>query len=313
MDESGGMAIPRRSSSILVRTAGKAAGTRRKCFEALDGDVPGDPDVFVVTSDPRPQSIVDEWYERLAGDPSTFGVVALGASMRSSAARSGGDGAAARNVVRGVADLDGAVDVLAEWASGATRTVILVDSLTTMLPDVGRGAVVGLIDGVASLVGDGVGYFAVDPDRSDADAIAVLSTAVDAVVDLSAGATWPAVDDAVTTIGAAGSAVPVAAVFDVLSDRRRRAALHALRRSEAPVSIATLAERIVAAERERDIDPPDAAFERVYVGLVHVHLPRLEEASLVTVDRDAGMVEATARTARLEPHLSIAAVVDGGG
>lgn len=90
--------------------------------------------------------------------------------------------------------------------------------------------------------------------------------------------------------------VPAESVDDALSllaDRRRRYALYHLRDRaattdrEATVSLQGLARRVAAVERGTDPEQVlEDEFERVYLGLQHNHVPRLEDAGVVEYDED---------------------------
>jgi DNA-binding transcriptional ArsR family regulator len=71
----------------------------------------------------------------------------------------------------------------------------------------------------------------------------------------------------------------VNAAFDVLSDARRRRVVCLLRSSDAAVSVSALAEAL--AEREPGDPDPDG----LVVSLRHVHLPKLDAAGVVEIER----------------------------
>lgn len=96
--------------------------------------------------------------------------------------------------------------------------------------------------------------------------------------------------------GADVTGVPAETIDDVLSlvaDRRRRYALYhlcdraAASDREVAVSLRDLARRVAAVERDTDPDRVlEDEFERVYLGLQHNHVPRLEDAGVVEYDED---------------------------
>lgn len=67
----------------------------------------------------------------------------------------------------------------------------------------------------------------------------------------------------------------VDAVFDALSDARRRRVIRALQAHDAPVSVQALAEALAARE------PGDPDPDRLVVSLQHVHLPKLDATGVV--------------------------------
>lgn len=313
---------PSAVSTVLVRTAAETAVTRVGCLENFLAHAPPDRELIVLTSDPNPTTVVEEWDERVGLDPATFGVVAIGTSMRSETATAEGSSASARstgtvtgstrNLVRGVEDADGAMAVLTEWASETRETLVFADAVGSLVERLGRGRVVDLIDDVGALLADvgGMAGFRVDPQRVDDTTLAVFATVVDAVYDEVPDS---AADDGPTeTICRRFDGGPLAldGVFDALADRRRRRTLHLLREIGRPLTLESLAERLVAIDREGGRELPDAAVERTYVALAHVHVPRLADAGLVRFDGDAGTVGTARLSATLEPYLSIAATTD---
>ncbi|RDI70375.1 DUF7344 domain-containing protein [Halopelagius longus] len=73
--------------------------------------------------------------------------------------------------------------------------------------------------------------------------------------------------------------------FQALSDRNRRLTFSCLEEDDCPKSVETLAAEVVA-ERE-DVSPEDVGDEErrtAAVKLYHVHLPKLDEAGLVSFD-----------------------------
>jgi hypothetical protein len=96
--------------------------------------------------------------------------------------------------------------------------------------------------------------------------------------------------DAVGTVRAAGpdaepESVPLDTLFSILSNERRRLALHTLRHESEPMDRRDLAETVAALEngKERaDVTPTER--KRVYVSLHQHHLPKLEDAGAVVCD-----------------------------
>ena len=84
-------------------------------------------------------------------------------------------------------------------------------------------------------------------------------------------------------------------LFDLLSNQRRRFAVHALsRQPETEVELGTLAERVAAWENDVDHTELDyAERKRVYTALQQSHLPRMDQAGVVHFDKDRGIVEAS--------------------
>lgn len=94
-------------------------------------------------------------------------------------------------------------------------------------------------------------------------------------------------------------------VFDVLSNRRRRFVIHALKRADGPLGVAELSERVTA--WELGVDPEVVDYEdrrNVYSTLQRTHLPKLEEKNVVSL-REDGLVEATSELDELEIHVEV--------
>ncbi|MFC5134025.1 MULTISPECIES: DUF7344 domain-containing protein [Haloferacaceae] len=76
-------------------------------------------------------------------------------------------------------------------------------------------------------------------------------------------------------------------IFDVLSNRRRRFVIHALKRTEEPLDVSDLSTHVTA--WELDVDPKEVEYEdrrNVYSTLQRTHLPKLEEKDIVEVDEE---------------------------
>jgi len=90
-------------------------------------------------------------------------------------------------------------------------------------------------------------------------------------------------------------------LYDVLSNRRRRYALHVLD-SEGETTIGTLADRIAAWENDRPVDEVTATErKRVYTALQQSHLPKLDRTGLVEFDPENGRVVSTAAVDEIGP------------
>lgn len=97
-------------------------------------------------------------------------------------------------------------------------------------------------------------------------------------------------------------------VFDVLSNRRRRYALHHLKRHAGAVSLAALSQQVAA--WEQGVAPEGLVYEdrkSVHTSLSQFHLPRMAEAGLVEFDPDEGVVRLTEAGADVEVYLETVA------
>lgn len=87
-------------------------------------------------------------------------------------------------------------------------------------------------------------------------------------------------------------------LFRILSNSRRRYIIYYLHEEGDEMSLKELAARIAAVENGTAVeDVTDEERQRVYISLYQTHLPKLEEAGIVSYDDEERMVELTPRTA----------------
>lgn len=271
--------------------------------------------VLAVAYDRRADEILERCREQVGAHPANMGIVDVGGAMRSAAEGATAGETGGQNVVRSVTDpadlpaIERMVDdYLTAWPTDDRRTVVYIDSLTTLLSHASLWSAVQFLDGLTTRVADAGadGYFhlsAVDERTVDA-----LSPVFDVVVDADDGRDTRRPDEC----DDASSELGVDEVFEVLSARRRRFALHHLCRERRPVAVRTLAERIT--EWERSVGSgATVTLERVYTGLYHSHLPKLENMGVVSIDDERELVELADNIRRVEPHLALAARRDPGG
>jgi hypothetical protein len=107
----------------------------------------------------------------------------------------------------------------------------------------------------------------------------------------------------------ADEAVSTDDVFELLSNKRRRFAIHYLKRTDNHADLGNLSEHVAAWETETPLREVDSAQrKRVYTSLQSHHLPKLDNQGVVDYDERAGEVELTDSAANLEMYLEI---VDG--
>jgi hypothetical protein len=100
-------------------------------------------------------------------------------------------------------------------------------------------------------------------------------------------------------------------VFDVLKNRRRRYALHYLRRADDSVQLSELAEQVAAWENDIAVDAISAAErKRVYTALYQSHLPKLDDAGIVEYNQNRGIVELSGASEQLDVYLDLEAQPD---
>ncbi|MFD1684930.1 DUF7344 domain-containing protein [Halobellus litoreus] len=103
-----------------------------------------------------------------------------------------------------------------------------------------------------------------------------------------------------------GGALSEDEVFEVLSNRRRRYVVHALKRAQEPIELSDLSKRVTA--WEVDIDPGEVRYEdrrNVYSTLQRTHLPKMEEKNLVRVDEEENVVRPTPKLEDLDIYVEV--------
>jgi DNA-binding transcriptional ArsR family regulator len=95
-------------------------------------------------------------------------------------------------------------------------------------------------------------------------------------------------------------------IFETLSNRRRRYALHYLKRIGDPVTIRDLSEQLAAWENDVDrarVRPKQR--KRLYTALHQTHLPKMNELGVVDYDRDRGVVALTAAIEEFDIYFDL--------
>lgn len=93
-------------------------------------------------------------------------------------------------------------------------------------------------------------------------------------------------------------------IFDLLSNQRRRYAIHYCKREGEPVTLGDLAEHVAAWELEKDVEAiTSAERKRVYTSLQQTHLPTLERADMIEFDDRT--IELTDEAAELDVYLDV--------
>jgi predicted transcriptional regulator len=95
-------------------------------------------------------------------------------------------------------------------------------------------------------------------------------------------------------------------IYDVLSDRRRRYAVHYLKQVDGPVGVRELAEQVAAWENDKSVEELDSQErKRVYISLYQSHLSTLDQRGVVDYDEDAGTVELLDGLAEADVYLEV--------
>lgn len=96
-------------------------------------------------------------------------------------------------------------------------------------------------------------------------------------------------------------------IYETLSNRRRRYALHYLmQRASEHVALSDLAAQIAAWENGDEIDATTSAERKqVYTAFQQFHLPKMEEMAIVAYDQSEGTVELTEAGSDLDVYLDV--------
>lgn len=100
-------------------------------------------------------------------------------------------------------------------------------------------------------------------------------------------------------------------LFDVLSNHRRRYALHSLKQRNGTTGVGDLAEEIAA--WENGVSIPDLTAtqrKRVYTALQQFHLPKMDTTGIVAFDSSRGVVSLTDAADGLDVYLDVVTADD---
>jgi hypothetical protein len=95
-------------------------------------------------------------------------------------------------------------------------------------------------------------------------------------------------------------------LFDVLSNQRRRFAVHLLKHEEESLEIGDMAEQIAA--WENGIDTAEITGDerkRVYTALQQSHLPKMDRAGVVKFNKNRGVIEPTPALEDVDLYLDV--------
>ncbi len=93
-------------------------------------------------------------------------------------------------------------------------------------------------------------------------------------------------------------------IFDLLSNQRRRYAIHYCKREGEPVTLGDLAEHVAAWELGKEVQEiTSTERKRVYTSLQQTHIPTLERADMVRFDNRT--IQLTDKAEELEVYLDV--------
>jgi hypothetical protein len=256
----------------------------------LDGDPPSDvatesTNVLVVSASRSMREVVEEWRRRVGTLPAALGLITYAEFDRSASATA--SGTPSRKPLSGgeitVTSMSDPTDLrrlgtaitlyLDDWVDTDRETFVYVDALGPFVDANGVEStfqflhlLVGSVDQSAADVVVGL-----DPSTTDEHTINTYRPLFDRVVD---DTTTRTLDDD--------------ELHSLLSNGRRRFVLRSLL-DQPTLDLTRLATRLARWENDTD-EPTDAQRTRAYTALASVHLPRLAEVGIVTLDRSAGRV-----------------------
>ena len=103
-----------------------------------------------------------------------------------------------------------------------------------------------------------------------------------------------------------GYQISQADAFEVLSNRRRRYAIHALKHADEPLDLSELSTRVTAWELDVDREAVDYEDRRnIHTTLRQIHLPKLEEKRMITIDDETDIVRETPLLDDLEVYTEV--------
>lgn len=95
-------------------------------------------------------------------------------------------------------------------------------------------------------------------------------------------------------------------VFELLSNQRRRYALHHLQQNGEKSDLGDISEHVASWENHITVpEVSSAERKRVYTSLQQFHLPKLDEKGIVEFDERAGTVELTEQAKDLDVYLEV--------
>ncbi|WP_135662370.1 DUF7344 domain-containing protein [Halorhabdus rudnickae] len=95
-------------------------------------------------------------------------------------------------------------------------------------------------------------------------------------------------------------------VFEILKNQRRRYVLRYLSDIDGQVRLGELAEQIAAWEYEKDVRQISSQErKRVYVGLYQSHLPKMDDAGVISYNKSRGTIEIGENIAFFEQYLPV--------
>jgi len=182
------------ASNVLVLVSSLGDRGRNACFELLTRTQPSETNVLTVTYTDTAPEFVAHWNDYVGAAPVRGGVVAVGQGGAEA-----GDPSWVAKSVDNPADLTGIGIELSELlstmstaADDGEQLAFCFDSITSLLQYADLQRAFRFLHVVTGRVktADGVGYYRLDPEAHDAQALATLKGLFDAVVEVDENGEW---------------------------------------------------------------------------------------------------------------------------
>ncbi|MEM4781946.1 MAG: hypothetical protein QXG03_10360 [Halalkalicoccus sp.] len=264
--------------------------------QAVEGiESPEEWNVLLVAYGTDHDRLCREWHERLGISPKGFGTICV-AGDADRKRRAEPVSATGRDVTVTVSGPTNVTELgtttslyLDDWTDG--RTLVCFHSLETLVAHAETETVFRFLHVLTNRIADtgSVGRFSIDSTTTDERTIRTLTPLFDTV------------SETVPDEREEPESVPADTAFDVLRAPRRRYVLYSLREATGPTTISALASKVAYHELNTETD-------RIETSLHHSHLPKLENAGLISID--GSNVTKRPSMASLDPYLDLVSEED---
>lgn len=249
--------------------------------------------VLVVSYESDHDRIREAWHDRIEGSPANFGTISYATTDRSRVeappvSRTGRDVTATVSDPTNLGKLGHTISLyLEDWTAG--RTLVCFQSLTDSLAHTDPEELFQFLHILTHRIAEvgATGRFSLDQTVVKEETIRTLEPMFDSVSVCSSEERRTSIDPDVT--------------FDILRSVRRRYILHRLCEYPGPTTVPLLADWLTHHESTADR-------ERIELSLTHSHLPKLENAGLITVTDSRIITQPDIEL--LAPYLELASAHD---
>lgn len=263
------------------------------CLDALSVTSDGGANILLVTYVETPDKLITRLTRDHGSLPSNLGIIAVGESTRSTTAQSGTQQTSTSGILTAVespTNLSGlgiAIGTyLEEWKETDGPTMVCFNSLTALLQDIGVKTAFKFIYLLRHRLAkaDATAHFHLDPTAHRDQTIVLLSEVFDTTIEPDPERRESRTRDRET--------FSPEDINTILNKPRRMRILRFLLDEGGPMPVRELAERIAHAYYA---SATDEDIERMYIALVHNHLPLLTHHGLVATYDNSSHVEALER------------------